>query len=368
MTEQDDAIRKAAILIDSLDGPAADALLDQMTHEEGVQVRNAMLQLNDVDAGERNRIIDEFIDGGFPAQVAGTADVEMVDSLADKIASTKHPSADAGEHRPRFGFLNDASADWLARFLASEHPQTVSIVLAHLPPRRAADVLSRLEPKFQAEVLGRLARLDETDTSVVCEVGRELERLIQRTMHVTEERPMGLAAVEAIIDASDGGCREALLAHLEACDRRIAQQLGYTHRAHGRDAAFVHKIVSPNEEGGREHPPVTDRTRPSDSASALDFNDLIELGDVALTKVFRAADPGTTLLALTGASQQMLDRILRRLPLREARRFRRQMEQLGPTRLSDLEQAQQQLAELAGRMADQGEILVPKYRRFTAAA
>jgi len=399
MTEQNDALRRAAILIDSLDGSAADALLDQMTHEEGVQVRNAMLQLNAVDAGERKRIIDEFIRGGFPDQTVGSESVEVVDSLADKIASIEHPSADTSQHQSeplRFGFLKDASGDRLAQFLASEHPQTVSIVLAHLPPGHAADVLTRFGAEFQTEVLERLARLDETDASIVCEVGQELEKQIHRTLHTSQERSMGLATVEAIVDASSGGDREVLLERLKACDRRVVQQLGYAHQLHDRETTFVRKSSLPSEEDGRgpaghgfqraiigqassntlgnasrvarEHPPVADRTRPSDSASAPDFNDLIELDDVALAKVFRAADPGMALLALTGASQQMLDRILRRLPLREARKFRRQMEQLGPTRLSDLEQAQQQLAELAGRMADQGEILIPKYQRFTAAA
>ena len=43
------------------------------------------------------------------------------------------------------------------------------------------------------------------------------------------------------------------------------------------------------------------------------------------------------------------------------------MEQLGPTRLSDMERAQQRLAELAGQLADQGEIIIPKIGRFTMA-
>lgn len=399
MTEQNDALRRAAILIDSLDAPAADALLDQMTQEEGVQVRHAILQLDAVEAGERKRIINEFIQGGFLDQAAGSDEVEMAESLADKIASGEHPTTDAYQHQsesPHFGFLKDAPAEKLAQLLAPEHPQTIGIVLAHLPPRRAGDVLTRFEPEVQTEVLERLARLDETDLSVVCEVSRELEKLIHRESHSIEERSKGLATLEAIVAASSGWGREVLLKRLTACDGRVAEQLGYENRLQEPEAASKLKGDSPNEEDGREplghgfqratsdptssnapsgasraareHTTVADGMRSSKSASAPDFNDLIELDDVALAKVFRAADPEVVLLALTGASHQMLDRILRRLPLREARKLRRQMEQLGPTRLSDLEQAQQQLAELAGRMLDRGEILVPKYRRFTAAA
>jgi flagellar motor switch protein FliG len=358
-----------------------------------------MLQLSTIDAGEREQIINEFIHNGPPSPAVDSSGVELAGSLADEISSIEHPSADAGEHQvnpPRFAFLKDASSGKLAQFLASEHPQTVSIVLAHLPPRRAADVLTRFAPKFQTEVLGRLARLDEADVDVVCEVGQELEKLLRHAFRASQKRPRGLAAVEAILDAAVGGDRETLLARMEACDRRLTRQLGYAYQTRDREANLRQEGGLPSEEGGREHAGpvfqrapvgtatsgklgnlphvssehalVADPTKSLDSASTLDFNDLIALDDVALAKVFRAADPEMTLLALTGASQQMVDRILRRLPFREAKTFRRQMEQLGPTRLSDLEQAQQQLAELAGQMADQGDILVPKYRRFTAAA
>jgi len=357
-----------------------------------------MLQLDAVEADERKLIIEEFIQGGSSRQMSNSSGADVADPLVDGTVSIEHIPAAAVEHRsepPQIAFLTDASPDKLAEFLVSEHPQTVSIVLAHLPPQRAADVVTRFAPEFQTEVLGRLARLDETDANAVCEVGQELKKLVDQMARASREQPKGLAVLEAILGAAIGKEREVLLARLDACDRRVARHLGCACQAHEHKSTAIQRSNSPGEEG-REHiehvfehataggavsdtvgkvphvpferPPVTDCTKPSDSASMLDFNDLIALNDIALAKVFRAADPGVTLLALTGASQQMVDRILRRLPLREARTFRRQMEQLGPTRLSDLEQAQQQLAGLAGRMADQGDILVPKYRRFTAAA
>jgi flagellar motor switch protein FliG len=62
-----------------------------------------------------------------------------------------------------------------------------------------------------------------------------------------------------------------------------------------------------------------------------------------------------------------VNRILGSLPLREARALRGQIERLGPTRLRDIESAQQQLVKLARQMADEGMIQVHPDRRFVAA-
>jgi flagellar motor switch protein FliG len=52
-------------------------------------------------------------------------------------------------------------------------------------------------------------------------------------------------------------------------------------------------------------------------------------------------------LALAGASEELMNRILRRLPRRQAKEFRKRLRDIGPTRLSDMLAAQQQLAQNA---------------------
>ena len=57
---QDAGIRKAAILVASLDQAAADVLLRQLGPERADLVRQAVAYLDEIDAEERQRIIDEF--------------------------------------------------------------------------------------------------------------------------------------------------------------------------------------------------------------------------------------------------------------------------------------------------------------------
>jgi flagellar motor switch protein FliG len=90
----------------------------------------------------------------------------------------------------------------------------------------------------------------------------------------------------------------------------------------------------------------------------------MQLDDGALVSVVNAAAPELTLLALTGAPQRLIARIARQLPRQEALSLQRRTQQTGPVRLSDIEEARRQLAALAGRMAQRGEIRLSASRRF----
>ena len=53
-------VRKAAILVASLDPAAADALLDRLDPARANLVRQAVMVLDEIETGERQRVLDEF--------------------------------------------------------------------------------------------------------------------------------------------------------------------------------------------------------------------------------------------------------------------------------------------------------------------
>lgn len=81
----------------------------------------------------------------------------------------------------------------------------------------------------------------------------------------------------------------------------------------------------------------------------LQFDDLARLDDAALAAVIEEVDPDVVALALTGANDELMARILGHIPREIATTFREQLLQLGPTRLSDVEAAQQVVAAVAER-------------------
>ena len=61
-----------------------------------------------------------------------------------------------------FGFLAKADPRQVLSFLQDEHPQTIALVLAHMPAVGASQVLSGLSGMLQADVAHRIAMMDRT--------------------------------------------------------------------------------------------------------------------------------------------------------------------------------------------------------------
>ncbi|HUY91736.1 MAG TPA: FliG C-terminal domain-containing protein [Pirellulales bacterium] len=327
-------LRKAAILVSSLDAQTADQILEQMPEEQAGQVRRMMVELGDVDPREQQRVIDEFFRHG-PARPAPAVDdslggVELDPDLARRLGQASRPAPrrfgqDADEQaagEPPFRFLREAHTARITPFLAGEHPQTIALVISHLPPERAAGVLAALDGELQAEVLRRLTDLEETDPEIMREVERGLESKILEQARSERRRAAGLSAAAGILAAAEPAAKRTLLANLARHDRPLAGKL-------------------------RPQPP------------AFDFDDLERLDDAALSRVFAAADTELTTLALAGASAALVERLLAPLSPVERRQFNRLTENLGPLRLSDVEEAQRQIAELARQLAWQGELELP---------
>jgi flagellar motor switch protein FliG len=86
------------------------------------------------------------------------------------------------------------------------------------------------------------------------------------------------------------------------------------------------------------------------------FADLIRFDDGALVLVLRTADPELIVLALAGANEELVERVSRQLPSAQAKALAKALTHLGPTRLADVEDAQQALADLATDLEIEGRI------------
>src|SRR3712207_3463343 len=82
-----------------------------------------------------------------------------------------------------FEFLRGSPPEQIFAFLRNEHPQTIALVLAHLPTNDlAANVLQLLPPDQQADVAIRVALMGQTSPDVVREVGRVMEERLETVL------------------------------------------------------------------------------------------------------------------------------------------------------------------------------------------
>jgi flagellar motor switch protein FliG len=310
---QDAGIRKAAILVASLDQAAADLVLRQLGPERAATVRQAVTYLDDIDAGERQRIIDEFRRISPLVPSASTEGIELDRLPARSMGKASSFAVEQiGDEPPPFEFLREAEDERLASLLCSERPPTVALVVSHLPPERAGEVMARLTPVLQVEVVRRLVDLDNTDPESLREIERALEARWSQQFAVECRRDAGPKVVARILEACDPAIRGQILDNLAAHDQQLAEQFG-------------------------ERP--------------IDFEELVHFGDAALLAVYRASEPEVAQLAFLGAPPALTERLLSLMPPKEAKRLRHKLEHPGPICLSDVAEAGQRIAALAQQLS-----------------
>ena len=322
MSSTNDGIRKAAVFVAALDCSAADALLERLPALQARRVREAVVALQEVDSAEQRRVHDEFLRVRSMVPKPQPAGIELDGNLAPLVAGARPGGLkqdETAEHAasPPFAFLSDTEGADLAETLQSERPQTIALVLAHLPPRRASEVLSKLDSAGQAEVIRRLANLEEANPDVVLEVEQALQSRVARQWGIRKKGVVGMKAVEDILRESD-----------PTLSQTITRTLG-------------------TGEGSPEEP---------HAEPAIQFEELPRMDTGSLVTLFGQAGRPLAAAALLGAPAALVNRVLGSLPQEESEWLRRQLDAPGPIRLRDVEEARRRIAQLATELRRAGRI------------
>lgn len=332
MTRFASDLRNAALVVASLDNETAHRLLAQLEPPQRAAVEQAVRTLGPIDPAQQRAAMVAFV-----RATRGYADrPELLPTQSEPAAvHARHArnvaAANAGPHvplddtytsvgsiqphptnEPPFGFLHETQDEQILSLLTGEQPQTISLVMAHLSSDRAARLIARLDPDVQVEVLRRMVDLEETDPEILHEVERGLESRLARIVHAQRRKNAGLAAVTQMLEAADPQVEQQILSNLTRHDQGLAGRLVQ------------------QRTGGHE---------------------LEELDDATLLKVVELAEPELVILALAGSGSEVVQRLLSKLPPREARLLRHALENLGPTRLGDVESARQKLLQLSRRFS-----------------
>jgi flagellar motor switch protein FliG len=361
MTKVDPNLRKAAVLLRSLDADTAAVMLGQLSADEAAKIRAAMRAVGQVDTGEQADVMAE-LRGARPTlqYAAGTGDVELTlsssvvgESFAGHVGNSFAAESVATGSK-RLEFLENAPIHALAPHLAREHAQTIAVVLSHLPPERAAVVLAALPQKLQAETVERLATLGETDPECVSVLKNELEAWAAKRDSLRAGNGRRRDTMAAILAAADGKSRGQILSNMKDHKAAVAKQFSLRQAERAPVEARIAKpqasspaVCSSHNQFGRL--PATPDGRAGLRLPEIRFDDLADLDSRTLSAVLRHVDANVLALALAGSRDELVDRICEQIPKRTAREFRRELRRLGPTRLSDVEGAQRTVAQIAAR-------------------
>lgn len=333
---------------------SADALLEQMPADQADRVRSALLELDDIPEAVQEQVIAEFLQNGGKLPALKTESEEGVELELSSAATPFEslPPYSASAPLPPFHFLREASAGLLAEFLRQEHPQTVAVILAHLDPDQAARVLERLPGELSTESLARMARLHQLSPEILADLENEIRQQLMPQIEA-ERRPQGLAGASAVLSALNDSLRKRMLGQLAHRDQALVRQLGYLDKP-----AYSQPQPTYSPQPAVANTQAAKLTA-TPTRALIKFAQFTELSDAILKRIFAAADPQLLILALTGAEERLVQRILKQLPAADAAALRQRLNHPGPLRLRDVDAAQTQLAQLAVELHEMGVVQLP---------
>ena len=203
--------------------------------------------------------------------------------------------------------------------LRNEHPQTLALILGHLSPEQAASLLIMLPAGVRAEVLIRLAKLESVPEDMLVEVDRVLQSQLIAMGSKEGKKVGGVQSVAEILNAVDRATEEEVLAEIEEDSAQMAEDI--------RNLMFV-------------------------------FEDIKGLDDRSVREILKETSNEELTLALRGASDELKECIFRNMSERGANMVREELEFMGPTKLSDVEQAQQNIVKIVRRLEGEGKVTI----------
>jgi flagellar motor switch protein FliG len=318
---------KAGILINYLGSAAVKVLLKKMEDGDIRKLLSVMNKYRIVPIHVTKRVLEEYY--------------EMISEAEEYIFSESVASKDMivdalGEDRARgiLGGLNIGAgvarsleslemvdAKSLATFLVSEHPQTVAVILAHLEPEKKGEVLKRLPEALQAEVVLRMANLEHVDPELIVEIDKVLKNQLANTASVEQGTLGGVQPVAEMLNVMDKNTESSIMSRLEEKDPLLAEEI--------RKLMFV-------------------------------FDDIIKIDDRGIQALLKEVANDKLLLALKTASEEIKVKFFKNLSQRAAEMLREDLSSMGPSRLSDVEGAQQEIVNVARRLEAEGKILIAR--------
>jgi len=320
-------IEKAAILLNYLGAEALRPLLTGLDDGDVRKLLNIMPKFRVVPVHVTKKVLEEYY--------------EVISESQEYIFSEKTTHKDVitqalGEERARaiLGGVNVGStggrtleslelvdAKSLANFLQNEHPQTIAVILAHLEAEKRSEVLKRLKENIQTEVVLRMAHLENVSPELISEVDQLLKRELSSMSSIEQTALGGYQPIADMLNVMDKNTETAIMSRIEEKDPILAEEI--------RKLMFV-------------------------------FEDIIKIDDRGIALLLKEIPSDKLLLALKTANDDIKNKIFKNLSSRAAEMLREDLNNMGPSRLSDVEAAQSEIVNVARRLEAEGKIMIAR--------
>ncbi len=319
-------LQKAAVLMVMLGDETASVLYRSLPDGDVQTITHEIAALDYVSPEVGTKVLEEYYrltktqeyvaQGGeeFAKKLLIKAFGEMAArDLLDQVERSQE--AKAGE----LDSLRRADPQQLAKFLESEHPQTIALIVAHLEARQAAEMISLLNEKVRADVVRRLAEMNQFSTDMAQKVSLMLNKKLQSVVKARQRGYSGVKAVAEMLNRMSPDLVKSILENVEASDPNVALSV--------RNLMFT-------------------------------FEDFLTTPEASIREIITQLDKRTLGVSLKNASEEVKSHFFKCMSSRAVEMLKEDIEVLGPMRSREIMNAQQEAVNLARSLEAQGKIIL----------
>jgi flagellar motor switch protein FliG len=312
---------KAAVFLLTLGEEFTSQVFQRLDRDEIKTVGRQMSKMDHVEKDDVAALLAEFSsdEGGEDLYLSG-----------DDLLETALKKALSGEKANQI--LDEIRSDWrltlftkarklepqiLVNFLRNEHPQTIALVLSVLDQMQAAQILGELKEDQRIEVVMRMSELDKVSPEILVDIDRVLQDELLSVEGMEGQRLGGIEAVAEILNNAERSLEASILEGIEEQREELADEI--------RKLMFV-------------------------------FEDLINVDDRGMMAILKEVNTDDLKVSLKTATGELKEKIFKNMSQRAVEMLKEDMEIMGPTRLRDVELAQQSILKIAKRLEQEGKI------------
>ena len=240
---------------------------------------------------------------------------EILERLLEETFSSQ-------EGKQIFRELEKLDSKAVANIIKNEHPQVIALILSQIKPSKAAEILQFIPKRVgvtnvQEEVIQRIASIEKISNQTLKVVANTLEEELASMGAGKEEALSGIDIAAEIVNALPKETQQEIL----------------------DDIKKENEVLATNIE-----------------ERMFKFEDIIKLDNKAIIEILKNVDKNVLLVALKGASEEILNKFLANMSKRAAEMFVEDMEVLGPMKKSEVEKAQKKIIEEIKALINKGVI------------
>ncbi len=316
---------KAAIFLMLMGEKYATRVFEKMSEQDIAEIAFEMSKVDHITPEIIKAVSEDFVvnfEGETRMIVEGDSFIKNVVSKTLKDAQAKAILEDLEKKKQDKPFIwsRNVNVGTLASYVEGEHPQTIAMILAHMPAEISSEIMMNLPEERKGDIALRLARLGQISEDVVRDVDRALKMELSGAVG-PGGKAGGIEVLVNIINGVDKATEDAVMEFLEEDDAEMANEI--------RKLMFV-------------------------------FEDLGNVDDTAMREILKKVEGQQLTYALKTATDDMKEKIFSNLSQRAGEMLKDDLEAMGPVRLTEVEEAQQAVVRAAKELEAEGTITLGK--------